>query len=38
MDLLVEGGVGLSHESPHDVTVGFSYNMPVSSGAAGTSR
>jgi hypothetical protein len=38
LDLLVEGGVGLNHDSPHYVTVGFAYNMPVSSRAAGTTR
>jgi len=38
VDLLVEGGVGLNHDSPHYVTAGFAINMPVSSRAAGRTR
>ncbi len=38
LDLLVEGGVGLNHDSPHYVTAGFAYNLPVSDRAAGRTR
>jgi hypothetical protein len=38
VDLLVEGGVGLNHDSPHYVTAGFAFNMPVSDRAAGRTR
>jgi hypothetical protein len=33
LDLLVEGGVGLNHNSPHYVTAGLALNMPVSDSA-----
>jgi len=33
LDLLVEGGVGLNHNSPSYVTVGIAASMPVSNGA-----
>jgi len=35
LDLLVEGGVGLNHNSPSYVTVGVAAYMPVSDRAQG---
>ena len=34
LDLLVEGGVGLNDNSPHYITAGFAFNVPVSDRAA----
>lgn len=38
LDLLVEGGVGLNHDSPHYITAGLAFNAPVSDRAAGRTR
>lgn len=38
LDLLVEGGVGLNHNSPSYVTVGIAAYMPVSDGAQRSRR
>ena len=38
VDLLVEGGVGLNDNSPHYVTAGLAFNLPVADRAAGRTR
>ncbi len=38
VDLLVEGGVGLNDNSPHYITAGFAFNLPVSDHAAAGRR